>query len=214
MVIASSIILGIVCISEVVAAFLMKEKIRCIIKPLCMISLMFLVFSLKVNSYLLYVAIGCGLIGDICLIFKKSSLSFVFGVIAFFIGHLVYIYLMTTCLSYSIKLWQIIALVCFGVVFPFIVYKPLVKYSKQYTILGAIYFYALLLDIFFASLVLFDRNSLGSVLLLLGSLTFLGSDTYLSISKFLLPHKRADFYIMLTYLAAQILLSLGFCLLL
>ena len=49
-------------------------------------------------------------------------------------------------------------------------------------------------------------------LALIGSVLFLISDSILSFSRYIKPFKRHDFYIMLTYLLAQLFIGLGLCL--
>jgi len=200
-------------ILEFVFAWTENQKVRKSIKPFCLIGLISVVAFFKYPNPLLYLALGFGLLGDIFLIWNKSKKMFLLGTLAFFINHVMYIILFATSLSYPIKPWIIIALAVFGIIFPIIPYKSVVEYTKRLTIPGCYYFYMLILECLFAGLLMFNTYSLAGVMILIGNISFIVSDTILTLSNFVFELKRKDFYIMTTYLFAQSMMAIGLCLL-
>lgn len=192
-------------------AYLEKNKIRKAIKPFCLISLMVSVYFLGARNELIFVALAFGLLGDIFLIFDKKKICFACGVLAFLVNHIVYIILFSSLLSYKINTWIIVSLSVFGVLFPLLTYKLANSISKEFAVPGSIYFYILFMECLFATLLVIDTKSMFAIMILLGNIFFVGSDTFLSITTFLVDVKRKHLYIMSTYLIAQTLISIGLC---
>lgn len=207
-------ITAIIFILEFVFAFLENQKVRKSIKPFCLISLMVSLFFFGLRHPLVYIALGCGLLGDIFLIWPKNKILFFLGIISFFINHILYIVLFSMLLSYTPPVWSIIALCALGILFPFVGYRILYQYTGTLTIPGLIYFYSLFMECLFAVLLLNDSKSIFAVMIFIGNLFFIGSDTTLTISNFMVNFKRKDFYIMITYLIAQSLIAFGLTLML
>ena len=131
------------------------------------------------------------------------------GIFAFFIGHLFYIFTFVDLLTYSIPEYAIVIAVIFGLLSPLIPYKLCYSKTRAFTIPGAIYMYVLVIELVMAILLAIDHKSNFTNLILVGNVLFLCSDILLSISMFFKDYKRRDFYVMLTYLAAQTLMSVG-----
>lgn len=213
--ISSIILASIIFILELVFAFLEKETLRKIIKPFCMLSLTYVLISFGLTNPFLYITIGLGFLGDICLIFKKTNqIMFTLGIIFFFIGHLFYSYLFISLLSYKVELWELISLGVFGLLTPILSYKMLHPLVKEYTIPGTYYFYILLMDLLFATFLMVDQTNINTILIFIGVIIFIISDSILSFTTFILDIKRRDFYIMLTYLIAQSLIAINLVMLL
>lgn len=204
----------IVYLLQFIFAFLEMDKTRKAIKPFCLIGLMITVYFLGCRNILLFLALGFGLIGDIFLIFPKKKICFILGIVTFYINHILYIVLFSQLLSYPIKPWIIIGLIVFGLLFPLLTYKLSSSISKDFALPGGIYFYALFIECLFATLLLMDSKSGYAIMILFGNISFIISDTILSLTNFVIKVKRKDFYIMTTYLLAQTLISIGLTLML
>ncbi len=214
MLIGSIILTSIIYLLELIFAFLEKETLRKIIKPFCMLSLTFILISLNLTNPILYIVIGLGFLGDICLIYKKTNkIIFSLGILFFFVGHILYCYLFASKLNYQIDLWVYISLVVFGLLTPLLSYKTLHPLVKEYTIPGTYYFYILLMDLLFSTFLMVSNTSINTILIFVGVLLFILSDTILSFTTFIMDVKRRDFYIMLTYLIAQSLIAINLALL-
>lgn len=199
---------------QFVFAFLEMNKTRKAIKPFCLIGLMVSIYFLGCRNILLFLALGFGLLGDIFLIFPKKKICFGLGILTFYINHILYIILFSQLLSYPIKLWVIIGLVAFGLLFPILTYKLSSSISKDFAIPGGVYFYGLFMECLFATLLLMDAKSGYAIMILIGNISFIISDTILSLTNFVIKVRRKDFYIMTTYLLAQTLISIGLTLML
>ena len=210
MIIPVSIITSLVYILELVFCFLEKEKLRKIVKPFCLTMVICLLITLKLKEIYVYAALIFGLIGDIFLIFKKQhKMLLLLGAFAFLVGHLFYIFTFVNLLSYSVPEYAIVGTVIIGFFTPLIPYKLCYKYTKSFTIPGAIYGYILIIECILSILLAIDSKSPFATLICIGNVLFLISDALIFISMFIKDFKRRDFYIMLTYLAAQTLMSLG-----
>ncbi len=215
MLISSIILTSIIYIIELIFAFLEKETLRKVIKPFCMLSLTFILISLNVTNFFLYIIIGLGFLGDICLIFKKDNkIIFSLGILFFFIGHVLYCYLFAKSLNYTIPLWVYIGLGVFGLLTPLLTYKTLHPLVKVFTIPGTYYFYILLMDLLFSTFLMVSSQNINTILIFVGVLIFILSDTILSFTTFITDVKRRDFYIMLTYLIAQSLIAINLAMIL
>lgn len=215
MLISSIILTSIIYILELVFAFLEKEALRKVIKPFCMLSLTFVLISLNVTNYFLYIIIALGFLGDICLIYKKTNkIVFSIGIGLFFIGHILYCYLFSKELNYDVQLWVYIGLGVFGLLTPLLTYKTLHPMAKEYTIPGTYYFYILFMDLLFSTFLMVNNTSINTILIFVGVLFFILSDSILSFTTFIMDVKRRDFYIMLTYLIAQSLIAINLAILL
>ena len=200
-------------IFELVFAFLEKEKYRLIAKPFCLSFLVLFLLSTFIDQYIVYIAAFFGLIGDVLLMSKKDK-CFLIGAFSFLLGHVLYIlYTLIFILNWNIKPYQIIIIsILFVVEFIVLLFVTnKFKISRFEKVGGALYLTTLtsLIPLFlFASL---ERPNY-MYLALIGSVLFLISDSILSFSRYIKPFKRHDFYIMLTYLLAQLFIGLGLCL--
>ena len=199
------------CLVELVFAFFEKEKWRVFAKPFPMLflGLMAIFTKLDASYILLYVAIFCGMIGDILLTLKhKAELAFVIGAVFFLAGHVCYIIRMMMFLPDGNLSW--IWSVAMLPVFYLALLLPCQKMTKRWgmTLLGALYLATLLSDV--ASGVILSANGyLWGILIIIGGCFFFSSDIYLSKTQFVEHDKREDFYIMLTYLLGQALIVVG-----
>ena len=196
-------------ILELFFAFIENEKMRKIFKPFRLLGIIACLISFGVDEKLLYISLSFALIGDVILIFKKNKICFLFGMISFFAGHIVYIALFASLLTYRVLPWIIVGFTLFGSIFTLSTYKSISQYTKKLTIPGLFYLYILLLETLFATLLLMDSGSLYALFILGGNIIFVVSDLLIAISYFVVDFKRRDFYIMLTYIIAQIMIVIG-----
>lgn len=198
-------------IIQLVFAFLEKEKLRRIEKPLCLLTLA--VFSLVClpNKPLIYVGALLGMIGDILVIVKDKK-YFSFGVFSFFLGHLCYIALIIIFMVNSNVEWfyYLIPVICF-IVFYFSLLFPFKKFEKRVHMrMGMALYYSTLFTLL--PFMIVSYVFVGSYLFLgiIGASFFVISDLIILFTKYIKKFKRYDFYIMFTYLIAQALIVLSF----
>lgn len=204
---------GVLSLAELVSAFFEKESIRKIIKPFLMFDLMLLFIFLF--PYQPYLYIGClfGMLGDIFFIFKDRRICVYFGILTFFLNHVFYIMEMITFLNtnelmfthyypiYSIvySLFTIVSF--FGI-------KKVLKIDNLLALSGCLYMSILFLDLGINILIVTSGYTI-MTLGIIGLVLFIISDSILSYTMFIKNIKRKDFYIMSTYLAAQVLFASG-----
>ena len=155
-------------------------------------------------------ALFFSLVGDSLLMFQKAHPSFFLGgLIAFFIAHLLYIFININAIDSPDKKlrfnWADI---------PFILYGLLV-FSVIKDGLGAMYFPALAYTVIITIMGITARKRFQKTddtsfwLVIAGALLFMVSDSILAVNKFLNPLPAADFLIMLSYITAQFLIIQG-----
>ena len=157
------------------------------------------------------VALVCGCLGDLFLLFQKRHMTMLLGMCSFALGHVFYIGAMLTTkpgFHLSIALCVLIAV---GWML-FVVKKLLPTAPKPLRKPG--FFYALLLSgtCLSALYLLLSTQSLPYLLSFAGGCLFMISDTILTGQKYRKETKHGNFYVMLTYIFAQLFLVAGFAL--
>ncbi len=202
-----------VSIFHLVVSFLENRKLRRISKPFCLIFLGLASVCVRpTDGWPIYLGAFFGAVGDIFLI-KKDKVNLVIGCTSFFLGHICYIgYMLTILYKANIMPWWGY-LVAFGsyLVVVGICIKPMIHVATGNKFLGVG------MSIYFGSLLASLGTSVGLATLgpsnlyalcVAGALLFILSDTVLIFTIFRHGIKRKDFYIMLTYLAAECLIIL------
>ena len=210
------IFLGLFVIASVLQlafAFIENQKLRRKEKVFCMMMLGIAAIFVFPNHPLIYIGAFLGMFGDIFVLRKKT---FNLGVVAFFLGHLSYIFeCMYMIIGEHNISWMnhiifivtyiVVALTMFG----------FCKKAKNHTTLNKIaqslYFSILAVYIPVFSLAIVKVGEY-MFLSLIGSIVFIISDSILVVTHFGYKFKRYDFYIMLTYLLAEFLIIAGFVL--
>ena len=194
-------------------AFIENQKLRRKEKILCMMMLGFAAVFAFPNQPLIYIGAFLGMIGDWCVLRKKT---FNVGIVAFFLGHLAYIF---ECMfmiigEENIRWFHHIIFILTYVVVALAMFAACKK-TKNHTTLNKIAqsFYFAILAVYIPVFIL-AMKVVGSYIFLslIGSIVFIGSDSILVVTHFGLKFKRYDFYIMLTYLVAEFLIISGFVL--
>jgi len=179
---------------------------RFITKPMVMISL--IVYYMLANIKLNWMFLGAlifALLGDIFLL-NEGSNPFLYGIIAFLSMQLIYTYLFFKWRLYStLKLGGIIALLLYGTALS-IFLLPHVDTALR----PAIIIYALCITGMGISAWLLDKSNRFGVVIMIGAVLFILSDTLLAIDKFVYNDDLLPICIMATYAAAQYLIVLGF----
>ncbi|MGL5646421.1 MAG: lysoplasmalogenase [Clostridium sp.] len=187
-----------------------NDRFRCITKVFLMPLLLIFISSIsKTPNPYIYLALIFGFIGDIFLIFDKNKTLFLFGLIAFLIGHLFYILKFYTLINVSPFKLAYLPILIFIIIFAFLMFNCLKPNLDNLKIPVVIYIFFICLMLGLAILNNFNSRHYLSLIALVGALLFTISDSLLSISLFKKAFKHYNFYIMLTYILGQLLLSFG-----
>ncbi len=192
-----------------------NEKGRHWSKLFIMPLLAFSLFALTSRELPLYLGILFGWIGDIFLIFKKRSKWFLlFGLIAFLMGHALYIAEIVRLLSFRVP-WVVYVVVAgIGIVFVAIGYRLVHERLGRMAIPAS--FYAFTLLIMASSALVLCVNYLfllGPIFVLLGCLAFICSDFLIAYTYFYRDIRRRDFFIMIPYVLAEAGITIGIAIL-
>ena len=193
------------CLIDFFGIYLDKQMMVDFAKPMLMITLFWYYYSnaKKLNKYFV-LGLFFSFLGDILLL-GTGEMYFVFGLLFFLIAHVFYIIIVLKIIQITKPKEFIIASVPFLLLF-------LVLMNVLYAGLGAIkipvIIYAITISFFgIVSLILYlQAKTKISMLLLVGVLTFITSDTILALNLF---YKKQSFYpllIMMTYVLAQYLI--------
>ena len=214
--IVSYVFLGLFVVASILQlafAFIENQKLRRKEKICCMMMLGLAAVFAFPDQPLIYVGAFLGMIGDWCVLRKKT---FNIGVVAFFLGHLAYIF---ECLfmiigEQNIRWFHHVIYIMVYIVVALAMFAACKK-AKNHTTLNKIaqsfYFAILAVYIPVFSLAIVQVGSY-MFLCLIGSIVFIISDSILVLTHFNFKFKRYDFYIMLTYLIAEFLIVAGFVL--
>ncbi len=204
-----------VSVAELISVTVNMPLVNLIAKPLIMITLAgYYLTNTTKRSSLFLIAMGFCWLGDVLLMFQsQEALYFMAGLVSFLIGHVLYIItyrkmryekstnelLGTQKVRYSLP----IVLAGTGLV--------VVLYSSLGELIVPVMIYALVLTIMvLQALFRFGfTNKRSFILLFVGALFFMASDSLLAINKFLEPLPLASLSIMATYIAAQFLIVEG-----
>lgn len=195
-------------------AFIENQKLRRKEKILCMMMLGIAAIFAFPNHPLIYIGAFLGMIGDWCVLRKKT---FNVGVVAFFLGHLAYIF---ECMFMiigedNIRWFNHASFLMTYIVVALFMFAMCRKFAKRHTMLNnfAQSFYFAILAVYIPVFT-FAVVKVGSFIFLslIGSVVFIISDSILVVTHFGRKFKRYDFYIMLTYLLAEFLIVAGFVL--
>lgn len=192
-----------------------NEKYRRITKPTLLLTLGLAVLFYSPSSYLIYLACFICLVGDVLLLFNKHEKVFVAGGTLFLVAHLIHTVILISRsgldqIHFSIYIVLGVLTIAFGLLGFFLI-KPYMKNLDKRTSYS-IYISFLFINAYFsivATIITFNPLYL---LVLLGYILYLISDTTLFITSFHKDIPRRDFPIMLTYLLAELSIVLGFIL--
>lgn len=210
----SLILFALVAAAELIAVTFDMALIQTIAKPLIMITLMsYYVSSVSERNNFFVVALVFCWLGDVLLMFQGDEMFFIYGLIAFLSGHILYVFsykqmrepdgvdglLSTQKFRFSFP----IILAGTGLV---VVLLPHLGELKIPVMIYALVITIMVLQALFR----FGFTSKRSfVLIFVGALFFMISDSALAINKFMKPLPMASLLIMITYMTAQFLIVEG-----
>ncbi len=198
------VILGLV---HILSDYYEKWSLTYLFKPLTMLFILALVWF-KADMELAYSRwIICGLflslIGDIFLMLRPQR--FIEGLVSFLLAHIAYIFAFYDSVKGNNISWLAFSLLPFGLIYLAYLWKHLGKY--RFPVLS--YFITIGLMLFFASALFIVEMSSMAKFALAGAILFAISDGVLAFRKFVKPLAFGQFYVMITYVAAQTLIALS-----
>ncbi len=164
----------------------------------------------KPVPWLVIAALLFGCAGDKCLIHHHHAVGFPLGLAAFAVGHVLYILQMLELIVMP-EWWIIVLLALVYGAGVMVTFKKLLPYLPGKLRYGCL-LYTILLSAFSATAAVgvFTSFSFGAVCLFAGTLMFLLSDTVLSFEIFKGETKNGNLKVMITYIAAQMMIAAGF----
>ncbi|MEH6535534.1 MAG: lysoplasmalogenase [Psychroserpens sp.] len=181
-------------------------------KPAIVLSLLvfFWIKSKTLSKSLRYIiasALLFSLLGDLLLMFVEVSASyFLLGLVAFLIAHIMYVIAFLKHRNNAVKPFGFIAIL--------LVYACglfyLLKEGLNEMLIPVIIYMIVILSMSTAAFTRRDNvPKLSYILVFLGAICFMISDSILALNKFFRPFEYANFGIMLTYALAQYLIIIG-----
>lgn len=202
------IILGIVSIINLYGEYGGKLKLRYFSKPILMpLLIVYYVVTVQDINVLIILALLCGLAGDVFLM-KEEKLNVMLGIGSFFLGHVFYITYFLISIDFIFPPYFYLLIIPYIVVI-IILFKLIYPYMGDLRIPGFLYMIIITL-MSFTTAIRYDAVTLVPYLLpLFGSLLFIASDTVLALGMFKTKIKYGDVIVMLTYILAQTLITIG-----
>lgn len=176
--------------------------VRHLTKPLLLISLgLFYRSSVNKINWIYLIAVFFSFLGDVLLIFD-SELNFILGLATFLISHIFYIVMVLKGLEQSSHVNKVRAAIPFIVLF--FVLISFLKDSLDVMLIPVVV-YGLVISLF-GTMALLNfklKKNKPSLILLIGAILFIISDSILAINKFYSAKEILAVSVMITYLLAQ-----------
>lgn len=205
---------GILVLVDLACGFEALSDFRVFSKPIILISLLGYFISKAHNNknatfYLMVAALFCSLMGDVFLMFEKSSsLYFTLGLASFLLAHVLFALTFIKKWSKEEPLnfkWISLALLAYGVLLFFILRSSLGSLQVP------VVFYVL--GIMAMAITAYRRKGMvphsSFLLVFMGALFFVLSDSLLAVDKFMLDIPFSHILVMGTYATAQYLITKG-----
>jgi len=203
------IALGVISLAYIITLFFKESVFQFILKS-HLIPLILAVYITGANKILptIVLALIFAWIGDVLLVEISNPVFFRLGLASFLIGHIFYI---ITMFNYSMPLNIVVFVISIVVAIAYgIIAFKMVKPSSDMKIPVIAYESVIMIMAIFALQLFLAQGSLFGIFILAGGLCFVASDTMLALVTF--QKKPLYVYVMITYIAAQLLIALGFCL--
>jgi uncharacterized membrane protein YhhN len=180
---------------------------KCLLMPFLIMYVVLQARQVLSGYMLLLFALLFSWVGDMLLLNSENELYFMLGLGAFLLAHLAYIFcfrkLRYNRLKFDITTaipFMLYAAVLFILILPGLgdMLFPVLMYALTITIMGIT-----------AALRKKTTNTYSYILVLIGAVSFIVSDSIIAINKFKLPFAGAPICIMLTYCIAQYLIVSG-----
>lgn len=192
----------IVSILDIIGVIFKIPSLVYVFKPLILFSLIFLyVFSLPKRLKWYVMALELCFFGDVLLMFE-GKLFFIAGLVSFLLAHFLFIKIVIGRIQKTSIIKIITSIIPFLIFFCLLIFT--LKDSLNEMLLPVI-IYGLTISIFgVVSLIDFQNTrSKKSMLMLIGAIVFMVSDSVLAINKFYNPMHIFEVIVMITYLLAQ-----------
>jgi uncharacterized membrane protein YhhN len=205
-------------IIEIFGEFKDNNKIIYTFKPLLMPMLIFFYIFGVIEAtgaifninWLIIVALLGGMLGDIFLMLKNEEKWFLFGMVAFLVNQIFYIlaFFLSITSYATFNPWALFLIGPTLLILVFTVPRFLKK-SGDMKIQVLVYMVAILLMHIAALIRLSVFQGLASLLIFIGSISFIFSDSSIAVNKWATEFTNARLIIMTTYLMAQFYITLG-----
>lgn len=193
---------------------LLKEKLRKITKPLCMLGLIGFVLSTLPGHYFLWISLILAWLGDILFIFKHKKVLMLIGMLFFLMAHALYVFEFAFIFknysdeafnSYLFLLRFYPLLLLPGIPVGYFLSKKDIKL----TIIGAFY-QSMLFGVFASAIFAITyRSTSYFILVAIGAILYYVSDAVNAYTLCIKKFKMKEFVIMCTYLFAQFFIVFG-----
>ncbi|SHI63787.1 Uncharacterized membrane protein YhhN [Clostridium amylolyticum] len=177
-------------------------------KPLIMPLLILYYITLTQNiNFIIIGALIFGFLGDIFLLDSKNH--FTKGLLSFFCGHILYI--VAFYLNFTIRGVKgfYFVFIIFYLFYALLLVKGLFPYLGSMKILGTMYMSTIMVMSFISLLMMLQSFTINTVLIFLGSIIFIISDSVLAFDTFKEKYAYSGVIIMSTYITAQFLIIVG-----
>lgn len=186
---------------------------RKVTKPFLMpLLVVFYIMSVQSINKFIVIALMFGFLGDVFLMWSDNARNFIMGLASFLMGHIWYIVALMDNTSFfsNIPYWFFLFIIPYVIGGIFVIRK-LNNYLGNMKV-GTIIYAGIILLMSFTSLarIYVVGNTATFILPFIGSVLFLISDSTLAFDTFKGEIKNGNVYIMLTYVAAQVLIVCGF----
>ncbi len=197
-----------VSVIHLIAAFFEIEKLRKITK-LLLVPLLLAYFIAARGSLFTPVLMAAllALLGDFFLLEPQKPIFFTLGLSSFLLGHLCYIFAFIV-FTETFHIPMLIISYIIAIALEVVIMKT-VKPDKSMIIPAALYTFIILSMSGFALQLMRSNPTIWTILIFMGSLLFICSDTLLAFFTFRKMPKRGNFYVMLFYIAAQAFIMIG-----
>ena len=186
------------------------KKGRIFTKPLIIPSLL-LYYSLNSTTLNLFIILALILstMGDVFLLFRRSKMFLILGLIAFLLAHIFYTVLFLSTVTFSLIPNLFYLIIIPYIVFGVLVFKNL-KLKEKSIKVGVFLYILVIISMSFSSLLRFYSVPFMTFILpFSGSILFIISDSMLSMRYFGEKRIRGEF-VTVTYVLAQFLIVSGF----
>jgi len=203
------VILAVVSAVYLVLLFFKRGIFQAVLKG-CLVPLILAIYIFGAEKILVSIilALVFGWLGDTFLLDISTPRRFTLGIASFLLGHVCYIIAM---FNYAQPFYITVLVVSIAVVIVlgFSTVK-IIRPNKEMRIPVIAYAAIIMVMAIFAMQVFVRNGGAFGSFVFAGSLCFVASDSTLAYVIFRKPSKLGDFFVMLTYIAAQLLLTLGF----
>lgn len=200
--------------AELISVHFNIPFVQAIAKPLIMITLMvYYLWNVSERNYFFMAALVFCWLGDVLLMFQQEEKFFIAGLVAFLSGHVLYM-VSYRQLRNTDGADELLNPQKVRMAFPFVLWGTglvVILFPHLGILKMPVMVYALVLTIMvLQALLRFGLTSKRSfVLIFVGAIFFMISDSLLAINKFMQPLPMASVLIMATYMAAQFLIVEG-----